>query len=122
MIAGGIGHQSNPVVNKRKPIMSNEPNNLTSLSPSTAPKCDLPWRIRIDDGYCEYEYVLRGGADDVSIHDLYELVRQKLGAEPCEGKYLGPMPDPNAPEPVETDWYYPDDDEDKDNGVRVSGI
>lgn len=84
--------------------MQNESNHST---PSSTPKGDLPWRIRIDDGYCEYEYVLRGGADDVSIHDLYELVRAKLGAEPCEGKYLGPMPDPNAPEPVETYSYYP---------------
>jgi uncharacterized protein YdbL (DUF1318 family) len=46
------------------------------------------WKIRIDDGYCEYEYQLLANNPKVSIHDVYQLVRNKLKAEECEAKYV----------------------------------
>lgn len=46
------------------------------------------WKIRINDGYCEYEYKLIATNKNVSIHDIYELVRKKLKSEHSDGKYV----------------------------------
>ena len=52
------------------------------------------WTVKINDGYCEYEYVLKARNDEVSIHDLYELIRAKLEADKVEGRFVGPKIDP----------------------------
>lgn len=44
------------------------------------------WKIRIDDGYCAYDYDLRATAGDVCIHDLAEMVRERLRAPFTEGR------------------------------------
>jgi len=46
------------------------------------------WKIRINDGFCEYEYQLEATNPKVSIYDVYQLVRKKLKAEECEAKYV----------------------------------
>ena len=46
------------------------------------------WIIKINDGFCEYEYVLNARADDVAIYDLYELVRERLRADDVEGRLV----------------------------------
>lgn len=46
------------------------------------------WTVKIDDGFCEYEYVLKARNDEVSIHDLYELIRAKLEADKVDGKFV----------------------------------
>lgn len=46
------------------------------------------WKIRINDGYVEYEYNLPSKNGDVSIHDIYEIVRKKLDACKCEGRII----------------------------------
>lgn len=46
------------------------------------------WTVKIDDGFCEYQYVLRARNDEISIHDLYELIRAKLEADSVEGKFV----------------------------------
>ena len=46
------------------------------------------WTIKINDGYCEYEYVLKARNEEVSIHDLYELIRAKLEADRVDGKFV----------------------------------
>ena len=46
------------------------------------------WKIRVNDGFCEYEYELLATNPKVSIHDIYDIVRKKLKAEHSEGKYV----------------------------------
>lgn len=46
------------------------------------------WKIRINDGFCEYEYELLAKNPNVSIHDIYKMVRRKLKAEENEGKRI----------------------------------
>ncbi len=46
------------------------------------------WKIRIDDGFCEYEYPLLATNMDVSIAQIYEHVRKLLEAKPAEGQLL----------------------------------
>lgn len=55
------------------------------------------WRIRISDCYCEYEYELIARVDDVCIHDLYELLRERLKANDVHGRCVDPeeYPSPN---------------------------
>ena len=48
------------------------------------------WRIRISDCYCEYEYELIARVDDVCIHDLYELLRERLKASDVHGRFVDP--------------------------------
>ena len=48
------------------------------------------WRIRISDCYCEYEYELDARVDDVCIHNLYELVRERLKADDVHGRFVDP--------------------------------
>ena len=58
------------------------------------------WRIRISDCcYCEYEYELIARVDDVCIHDLYELVRERLKANDVHGRIVDPeeYSSPNTP-------------------------
>ena len=52
------------------------------------------WRIRISDCYCEYEYELDARVDDVCIHDLYELVRERLKADDVHGRFVDPEEHP----------------------------
>lgn len=59
------------------------------------------WRIRISDCYCEYEYELNARANDVSIHDLYELVRERLRANDVHGRFVDP--EENSPRNAELD-------------------
>ena len=49
------------------------------------------WRIRISDCYCEYEYEMDARVDDVCIHDLYELVRERLKADDVYGRFVDPV-------------------------------
>ena len=53
------------------------------------------WRIRISDCYCEYEYELDARVDDVCIHDLYELVRERLSADDVHGLFVDPEEHPS---------------------------
>ena len=48
------------------------------------------WTIRISDGYCEYEYRLDARVDDVSIYDIYDLVRARLRADDVHGGFIDP--------------------------------
>lgn len=48
------------------------------------------WTVKINDGYCEYEYALKARNEEVSIHDLYELICAKLEADKVEGKFVDP--------------------------------
>jgi len=41
----------------------------------------MQWKIRIHDGYCEYEYTLNAKRNDWSIQEIYEVVRLMLDAE-----------------------------------------
>jgi len=59
------------------------------------------WRIRISNCYCEYEYELNARANDVSINDLYELVRERLRANDVHGRFIDPEENsPRTPEPT----------------------
>ena len=44
------------------------------------------WKIRIYDSFCEYEYELLIVEGTISIHDIYEVVRQKLKAKTQVGR------------------------------------
>jgi hypothetical protein len=46
------------------------------------------WKVRISDGYCNYEYELEATNPNVAIYDVYQLVRKKLKAEECEAKLI----------------------------------
>lgn len=46
------------------------------------------WKIRISDGFCEYEYLLPAERGDLCINDIYELVRKKLEARKVEPKQI----------------------------------
>lgn len=57
---------------------------------SAAATRESKWRIRISDCYCEYEYELDARVDDVCIHDLYELLRERLKADDVQGRFVDP--------------------------------
>ena len=46
------------------------------------------WKIRINDGYCEYEYQLPSILGSACILDIYELVRKALHAPKRKGKRI----------------------------------
>jgi hypothetical protein len=46
------------------------------------------WKVRISDGYCNYEYELEATNPNVSIYDILKLVAKKLKAEITEGKLI----------------------------------
>jgi hypothetical protein len=48
------------------------------------------WKIRINDGYCEWEYELPATNGKACIHDIYTLAKKKLKALERDGK---PVPD-----------------------------
>ena len=73
--------------------MSNEntaSKGVGSTGGSAAATRESRWRIRISDCYCEYEYELIARVDDVCIHDLYELVRERLKANDVHGRIVDP--------------------------------
>ena len=73
--------------------MSNEntaSKGVGSTGGSAAATRESRWRIRISDCYCEYEYELIARVDDVCIHDLYELVRERLKANDVHGRCVDP--------------------------------
>ena len=57
-------------------------------APKVQPESAHGWTLTIDDGFCEYEYVLNARNENVSIYDIYELARQKLQADTTEGRCL----------------------------------
>ena len=61
-----------------------------STDGSAAATRESKWRIRISDCYCEYEYELIARVADVCIHDLYELVRERLKANDVHGRFVDP--------------------------------
>ena len=69
-----------------------------STGGSAAATRESRWRIRIADCYCECEYELIARVDDVCIHDLYELVRERLKANDVHGRFVDPeeYSSPNA--------------------------
>lgn len=61
------------------------------------PKLPIPeatppsqWRIRISDGFCEYEYKLMAHQHNISIHKIYESVRKRLKADEVVGVHIPP--------------------------------
>lgn len=48
------------------------------------------WRIQISDCYSTCSYELNARVDDVCIHDLYELVRERLKADDVHGRFVDP--------------------------------
>jgi hypothetical protein len=46
------------------------------------------WKVRISDGYCNYEYELEATNPNVAIYDILKLVAKKLKAEITEGKLI----------------------------------
>ncbi len=76
---------------------SGKANAVGSTDCSAAATSESKWRIRISDCYCEYEYELIARVDDVCIHDLYELLRERLKANDVHGRCVDPeeYPSPN---------------------------
>ena len=77
----------------RHPNVQSEPrgsNRVGSTGGSAAATRESKWRIRISDCYCEYEYELIARVDDVCIHDLYELLRERLKASDVHGRFVDP--------------------------------
>ena len=69
-------------------------NRVGSTGGSAAATRESKWRIRISDCYCEYEYELIARVDDVCIHDLYELLRERLKANDVHGRCVDPEEHP----------------------------
>lgn len=67
-----------------------QPVSVGSMGGSACSTLERKWRIRISDCYCEYEYELDARVDDVCIHDLYELVRERLKADDVHGRFVDP--------------------------------
>lgn len=47
-----------------------------------------PWVIRINDGFCEYEYELGSRNGNMSVNDVYQAVRTLLDAEEQNGTFI----------------------------------
>lgn len=76
-----------------KPETSTNTADANRVGPTGSSVCstlERKWRIRISDCYCEYEYELDARVDDVCIHDLYELVRERLKADDVHGRCVDP--------------------------------
>ena len=67
-----------------------QPVSVGSTDGSACSTRERKWRIRISDCYCEYEYELIARVDDVCIHDLYELLRERLKASDVHGRFVDP--------------------------------
>lgn len=60
---------------------------MKKISPK--PKRTSPgWSVRINDGYCTYQYEFPDGRRDVSINEVAEQVAKFLKAEPVDGEFV----------------------------------
>jgi hypothetical protein len=51
-------------------------------------KKEYKWKVKISDGYCEYEYTYATTNGNVSIHDISEVICRKLKGLKKEGKFI----------------------------------
>lgn len=70
---------------KKLQSLLNEVQALLNREPQPAV---TPWKLRITDAYCTWEFELGARNNDVSISMIYEMARRRLGADLEEGRQI----------------------------------